>query len=318
MASTEYLGLDKSVNKMSPLVSVCVPTYQHAEYIVQCLDGILAQEVAFPIEILIGEDQSSDGTREICISYADKYPDKIRLFLNDREDVIYFDGRPSGRANFLNLLSEARGEFVAICEGDDYWTDNSKLEQQVAILRKFQECSFVFHNASIVGGFRDGGDFSIGLSEGVYGIELIIGQTWFVPTQSILFRKDSLEMGDWIKHIFNCDWGIQLMLAARSPYYYINKIMSVYRLHEKGTSHGRKRFSLRIKQIETLCIFNCTSKFKYDGLIKERIESLREVMEASIPSVESFVENMSKKEKLLTFRYYVYLKRKLVRKIFGR
>ena len=71
-----------------PLVSVCVQTYQHADYIEDCLEGILKQKTDFPIEILLGEDASSDGTREICIEYANKYPDKIRLFLHNRENNI--------------------------------------------------------------------------------------------------------------------------------------------------------------------------------------------------------------------------------------
>src|SRR5687768_3422625 len=71
---------------VTPVVSVCVQTYQHAKYISKCLDGILKQETNFPFEILIGEDMSSDGTREICIEYARKYPDIIRLFLHRREN----------------------------------------------------------------------------------------------------------------------------------------------------------------------------------------------------------------------------------------
>src|SRR5258705_2008369 len=119
MSSVEYLGPNKPVNDVSPLVSVCVTTYQHAVFIAECLDGILAQETPFPIEILVGEDLSSDGTRDLCIAYADKNPGRIRLFLNDRSGIISIDGRPTGRANILNLLGQARGEFIAICEGDD-------------------------------------------------------------------------------------------------------------------------------------------------------------------------------------------------------
>src|SRR5690242_14630931 len=70
----------------NPLVSVCVQTYQHVHYIKDCLEGILIQQTDFPFEILLGEDQSIDGTREVCIEYAQKYPDKIKLFLHHREN----------------------------------------------------------------------------------------------------------------------------------------------------------------------------------------------------------------------------------------
>ena len=76
----------------NPLVSVCVQTYQHAPYIKECLDGILMQETDFNFEVLLGDDSSTDGTREICLEYARKYPDKIRLFLHHRENNINIGG----------------------------------------------------------------------------------------------------------------------------------------------------------------------------------------------------------------------------------
>src|SRR5689334_382568 len=100
----EYLGVDKIVNKAKPLVSAIVLTYQHAPYISQCLESILMQQTNFPFEIIVGEDESSDGTREICEKFAENYPDKIRLFLRSRKDVIYYNGSPTGRYNFLENL----------------------------------------------------------------------------------------------------------------------------------------------------------------------------------------------------------------------
>src|SRR5690606_21433837 len=118
----------------SPKVSVLVQTYNHAPYIRQCLDGILMQETDFDFEILLGEDASTDGTREICIEYAQEHPDKIRLFLHSRENNISINGRPSGRFNFCNNLFEANGEYIAFCEGDDYWIDEFKLQKQMDFL----------------------------------------------------------------------------------------------------------------------------------------------------------------------------------------
>jgi hypothetical protein len=76
-------------SQMRPLVSVLVPTYQHAAYIAACLDGILAQRSDFALEILVGEDESTDGTRAICQRYAERHPDRIRLFLRERKDVMH-------------------------------------------------------------------------------------------------------------------------------------------------------------------------------------------------------------------------------------
>jgi len=317
MSSVEYLGIGKPVNNISPLVSVCIPTYQHASFITECLDSVLSQVTSFPFEILIGEDQSDDGTREICIAYADKFPDKIRLFLNDRKDVIFIDGRPTGRANFLNLYTETRGKFIALIEGDDYWTDNTKLERQVEIFQKIPECSLVFHNAIML---RDGGEeqkFSSDLIEGFYDVESVISRPWFVPTQSIVFRKDLLELGEWAKHVYNLDYLIQLMLATKFPFYYVDRLMSVYRIHGGGVSRGRKIFYHPIKLVETLGIFNCISEFEYDQLIKRRLDDIRSAMLVNEREeiLRSLILSMSYWEKALTFRYYSYVLRYLIRKL---
>ena len=96
------------------VVSVCVQTYQHVDYIKEYLDGILNQKTNFDFEILLGEDASTDGTREICLKYAEKYPDKIRLFLHHRENNISVGGKPSGRFNFLYNLYTAQGKYIAL------------------------------------------------------------------------------------------------------------------------------------------------------------------------------------------------------------
>lgn len=137
----EYLGESKIINKITPLVSVCIPTFQHVLYIEQCLESVLSQETDFPFEILIGEDDSTDGTREICVRYAEKYPDKIRLFLRRAEDKMIRNGKKIGRLNHLGLYRSARGKFLCICDGDDYWTSNRKLQLQVGLLNKFPDAS---------------------------------------------------------------------------------------------------------------------------------------------------------------------------------
>jgi glycosyltransferase involved in cell wall biosynthesis len=82
----EYLGEFKPINLIDPLVSVCIPAFQHEKYIAQCIESVLSQEADFPFEILIGEDDSTDGTRGICKKYAEEHPDRIRLFLRKSED----------------------------------------------------------------------------------------------------------------------------------------------------------------------------------------------------------------------------------------
>lgn len=131
----EFLGPNKPINFITPLVSVVVTTYQHGSYITECLDSILMQEIKFPVEIIIGDDGSVDGTQEICKEYAKKYSDKIRLFIRDRNLSQYSDTKNRIiRFNGVWNRMSARGKYIAICEGDDYWIDPSKLQKQIDLL----------------------------------------------------------------------------------------------------------------------------------------------------------------------------------------
>lgn len=121
-----------------PLVSVVVPTYQHRYFIEECIESILMQKTDFPFEIIIGEDFSTDGTREIVFNYAEKYPDKIR--------VITADYNVKQMANRVRCLKALRGKYIAQCDGDDYWTDPKKLQIQAAFMEKHSRYSLCYHS----------------------------------------------------------------------------------------------------------------------------------------------------------------------------
>lgn len=114
-----------------PLVSIRTATYNHGAYIKQCIEGVLIQKTTFPIEFIIGEDYSNDETREIVFQYAKKYPDTIR--------VITADYNVGSKANGRRCIRACRGKYMAICEGDDYWTDPLKLQKQVDFLEANSE-----------------------------------------------------------------------------------------------------------------------------------------------------------------------------------
>ena len=113
---------------MKPLVSVCMTTYNHAPYIAQALESILAQRTSFGVEIVVGDDCSQDGTAEIVNHYVAQYPDRVRL-ITDAKNV-------GMRANYRRVVEACRGEYVAMCDGDDFWCDEEKLQRQVEVLEK--------------------------------------------------------------------------------------------------------------------------------------------------------------------------------------
>lgn len=255
----EYLGRDKEVNNTEPLVSVCVPAYQHEKFIAECLDSILMQQTNFPFEVLVGEDESSDRTREICKEYANKYPDKIRLFLRDRKTSQLYDesGDLLHRFNVKWLRKSSRGKYIALCEGDDYWTNKHKLQNQVDFLETHPDYSMCFHNAEVIYTFKSDSHPFSDIKEGEYsGVQVY--ESRLIPTASVVFVKECIEHKDYIfnANFFFGDLILFLTLAECGKLWYFNEMWSVYRKHEGGMMHdvfdnpdNVRKFILHQKQI---------------------------------------------------------------------
>ena len=128
----------------NPILSIFIPTYNHERYIAQTLDSVLMQKTDYPLEILIGEDCSVDGTRKILREYEIKYPGKFQMFY--RKHNMYQEKIN----NALDLLLRCKGKYIIALEGDDFWTDPYKLDKQISFLEKHQEYYAVAHNCIVV------------------------------------------------------------------------------------------------------------------------------------------------------------------------
>ena len=253
-------------------LSVCIPTYDHAKYISQCLDSVVMQETNFAFEILVGEDDSSDGTREICTEYAEKYPDRIRLFLNDRKNVIYIDRRPTGRWNFVNLLTNAKGKYVAILDGDDYWTSPYKLQKQADFLDNNPDCSMCFHDVQIVSG--EGNLITVESPRGKkrrYGLkDLLRGN--FIYTCSVMYRRGLFkEFPDWFYKTPLADWPLHILNAQHGDIGYISEVMGAYRLHREGIYSSKGELEQVKGMIEMYPYINAHLNYRYSRFIKFRM-----------------------------------------------
>lgn len=221
-----------------PLVSVIVPTYQHVSYIKECMDGILMQRTNFRFEVLVGEDESADGTREICQAYAEAHPERIRLFLRERKDVLYINGKPTGRSNLKRLIESARGRYIALCEGDDYWVDPLKLQKQVDILERDATVSLVFHNLLVK---HDASRYDHFLNYGLIGDRFsaleIYSREWFVGTASICARSEPLKGAlEGFDFSLSGDMVMQLHAALVGDFLFVDEIAGVYRRSSGGLS----------------------------------------------------------------------------------
>lgn len=237
-----------------PLVSVCVQTYQHASFIGECLEGILNQQTDFSFEVLVGEDNSTDGTREICREYAER-DDRIDLKLHDRSNVIYIDGRPTGRYNLINNLERARGKYIALCEGDDTWTDTEKLQKQVTFLENNPDISLTCSNFRVVDGegklIRETGwdrdpDNRIITHEEV--LELTTPKFF-----TVLFRRDALpdSFPDEFYRVYNGDNFLFALVTRMGPAAYLDFITGHYRQHSGGMWGDLQELEKQERQLAT-------------------------------------------------------------------
>lgn len=223
------------------IVSVCVLTYQHAPYIRECLDSILMQKTDFPFEIVLGEDGSTDGTGEICKEYAEKYPGIIRLLLNSRENVVYIKGRPTGRWNLVNTLKNARGKYIALLEGDDYWTDPLKLQKQVNILETHDDiiACHHWHVYKYENGLKDKGTSKRGYcKKTITTARDIFANRVRIKFRTIMFRNiiDEGFFPDWFMTVAFGDVPLSFLLGKYGNFYFIDEPMAVYRITGKGVS----------------------------------------------------------------------------------
>lgn len=221
-------------------VSVCVPTYNHENYIAQMLDGALMQQTSFDFEIVIGDDASTDNNPAIIASYAEKYPDKIRAFLHKENQGPSSPREFAGRNNVLQLVKACKGEYVAMCEGDDYWTDPLKLQKQANFLDKNPDFMVCHHNMLVT--YEDGSPshhFNAHDQKLHSTIADILDDHWFFATASWMYRNRFLkhEFADWHAKAAAGDWALMIQLAAHGDIGYLSEPMGVYRKHSAGLSN---------------------------------------------------------------------------------
>jgi glycosyltransferase involved in cell wall biosynthesis len=268
-------------------------TYNHEAYIAEAIEGVLMQKTNFPIELVIGEDFSTDRTREICILYKKNYPDIIKLRLPEKNMGMI--------PNFIENLKACTSKYIAICEGDDYWTDPFKLQKQVDFLEGNLEFSLCFHNSLVKNErvlLKNRLFCDANLKE-VATIKNVIEDEWFIPTQSIVFRKSCFEDQPWHKFVFGGDFVLHLTLALKGKFYYLPKVMSVYRRHKGSIGLTFNSNLHAIKIIESLSYFNQYTNFMYNEYIQNRFVRL------SNNFYKSAIMSLPKLEKIFTPYYWL-------------
>ena len=218
---------------MQPKLSICCITYNHAKFIRQALDSFLMQKTNFPFEVIVHDDASTDGTADIIREYAEKYPDIIKpIFQTENQ---WSKGIDCCK-NFV--FPRVKGKYVALCEGDDYWTDEYKLQKQVDFLDSHPEYSICFNRVNIL--WEDSNE--IGevfpkldiFTKTVFDIQDFKYENW-IPTNSVVYRWCLRGCENLIPdNILPGDKYIHLLHLLKGKAYLMPEVMGIYRKHSGG------------------------------------------------------------------------------------
>ena len=262
------------------MLSICVPTYGHEKYIRQALDSILMQKTQYSYEVLVGEDCSPDGTKEILKEYEKKYPDVFRMF--------YWETNLSqkGLSNNVELRKRSKGKYLITLEGDDYWTSEDKIEKQISFLENHPDYLAVAHNCVMVD--KDSNRLDIEYPECKdenYSIKHLLYDIMPGQTATVM-RKNKLEnvfdMSILYKRLTPGDRLIYFALAAHGKIYCIQETMSAYRyVTSGGTSFSATHkynfyeseywhkelldYAYKIKKYKAIC---CAEALYYAAIIQ--------------------------------------------------
>lgn len=290
-----------------PLVSICCITYNHENYIRDAIEGFLIQNTSFPFEIIIHDDASTDNTANIIEEYANKYPDLFVTILQSENQ--WSKGGGSIYARFV--YPRARGKYIALCEGDDYWIDPLKLQKQVDFLENNPEYGLIHTGYKTSKGnvyknqkFNKNGD---------YLKDFLIGRK-IIATLTILFSKKIYNQTPkfTIQEKFKVgDLPLRIELAKTSKIKYLNDVTAVYRILDKSASHSpnieevinfqKKTLLIRlfyIRQYQLQKLRKKSFKTFYSVVIKSAHEKkdlyysnlyFRKLCSIGMPSLKTFV-----------------------------
>lgn len=277
----------------SPDISIALITYNHEKFIADTFRGIAMQKFSGTIEVVIGDDCSADATRELARTFAASHPNVRLLFHASNGGMVF---------NWVSTIDACKGRYVALCEGDDYWTDPLKLQRQFDLLEKHPEHSMCWHPVDVV---EEGVQRPYPYDEGkeVADANDIIG-SHFIPTCSLLFRNRRIQPWPiWIKKVMSMDIAVELLLALHGTAVRVDMVMGTYRKHQAGiTESGSHQRLGAIRLLYLLKKFNVFSQGEYDRAIRERMQEIS-VFNLKLQEVRSPTMLL---HRLNLFQYHLY------------
>lgn len=230
------------MNKENPLVSIVCESYNHEPYLRKCLDGFVMQKTNFSFEILIHDDASTDKSADIIREYISKYPQL------DWKPIFQIENQYSKGISIWTEIQfpRARGKYIALCEGDDYWTDPMKLQKQIDVLEKDETLVGCYTDYCHVDSnghqyYEKSRSVIVGQQIGRISLRDFFDNNTAYPTASVVFRNDHAEevkqKTRHMKNPFLGDWVLWIALHCFGDFYYLDEITSAYRINPTSVTH---------------------------------------------------------------------------------
>lgn len=268
-----------------PKVSILVPVYNHGKFIAQMLEGALAQQVNFEYEIVIGDDASTDNSAEIIQAYSQRYP-QIKAYLHATNLGPSSPRELGGKNNVAFIFGKAQGEYIALCEGDDYWTDPQKLQKQVDFLDQHPDFALTHHQLEVI--YEDGSEshpFNHSDQKEVSTlVDLYKDEEWILGTASTVFRNVFKNgLAPWWWKSASGDIGIFMQAVKFGKIKYFPETMGCYRKHRGGMTniHTPQNY-----------FFLENRKQMFEALLTESDKDLQKTLTKTIQRYEEILESL--------------------------
>lgn len=276
---------------MEPIVSICCYTYNQRHLLGDALQGFLAQETDFPVEIVVQDDASTDGTDKLIRRYAADHPRLFRPVFHPR------NSRDMGMSPMLSCLGHCRGELIAMCEGDDYWTDPRKLQRQVEFLRANPDCVGCIHDAKVIDGKgKILMESCINRQAGRYTRDDCV--LWLLsgyPTASLVFRREALrEMPAYLLNKPR-DVALDIAITKYGDLGVLDANMSVYRKHSAATWTGDNSVGRHLRNHEMFVELLMDKELcaRYADCLRAHLRVSRRKIIREVESVQSVKRSLS-------------------------